>query len=373
MTILKKVYAVLKKPLLMGCSLIMLIGSSLLTQPLFGDEPEHIRQSVRALGMGGAFVAVANDEFALYYNPAGLQSVQQTIFEVVTAGATSNENLLDLMEADTSDTTATFGDLVGENVYAEMNVGALSITAPGWGYSIFGNLLFNSVINNPSVPYFEVKAYVQYGMVGGFAVDFMDELLDIGLAMKSVTRTGTTKTVHLYDLLDDEFSDNLEDDFKDTNAIAYDLGVTYHFVQIANVEIKAAYVVRNIGDMDFGPAGYIPMTMDIGTSAETEIAGLDFILAMDYVDLTNKLTEHRSYLRNLKIGAEVGCFKRSNGHHALSVRAGLNAGHYLSTGFSVNIPGLPIKIDYAAWSEEIGYLAGKIEDRRQSMHISINF
>lgn len=373
MTRQEKDYHVSKTPLILRCCFLLLIVPCLLSGTLSADEPEHLRQSVRALGMGGAFVAVANDEYALYYNPAGLQSVQQSVIEIVTAGATTNQNLLDLMKADTSDTTATFGDLVGERVYSEINMGALSVTAPGWGYSIFGNLLFNSIINNPSVPYFELKAYVQYGIVGGFAVDFMDEALDLGIAMKSVTRSGTFKTVHLYDLLDDEFAENLEDDFSTKNVIAYDLGATYHYDRIANFEIKGSYVIRNIGDLDFGVAGNIPMTMDVGASAETEMAGLDFIFALDYVDLTNKLTEHQSYLRNIKLGAEVGAFKRSNGHHALSVRVGLNASHYLSTGFSVNIPGLPIKIDYAAWSEEIGYLAGKIEDRRQSAHVSINF
>lgn len=373
MTRINKVYAVLKKPLRLKVCLIMLIVSNLLSQPVFSDEPEHIRQSVRALGMGGAFVAVANDEYALYYNPAGLRSVQQTIVEIVTVGATTNQNLLDLQDVETSNTTATFGDLVGKNVYTEINMGAMSITAPGWGYSIFGNLLFNSIINNPQVPYFEMKAYYQYGMVGGFALSFMDEILDVGIAMKSITRNGITKTVHVYDLLDDDFADNLEKEFVERNIITHDIGVTYHLDQIANLETRVSYVIRNIGGMDFGSAGQIPMTMDVGIATETEIAGLDFIFAIDYVDLANKLTQYQDYLRNLKAGAEVGCFKRSNGHHALSLRLGLNASHYLSAGFSINIPGLPIKIDYAAWSEEIGFLAGKIEDKRQSANVSINF
>jgi hypothetical protein len=34
-------------------------------------------QSPRALGMGGAFVAVANDYSALFYNPAGLDRIDE--------------------------------------------------------------------------------------------------------------------------------------------------------------------------------------------------------------------------------------------------------------------------------------------------------
>lgn len=373
MTKIKKVSTVLKQPVLLKCCLILLIVSCLFPQGVFGDEPEHLRQSVRALGMGGAFVAVANDEYALYYNPAGLQSVQQTVIEILTAGATTNQNLLDLQEVETDDTTAAFGDLVGKSIYTELNLGAASITAPGWGYSIFGNLLFKSVINNPAVPFFDMKAYVQYGIVGGFGMSFLDEILDVGIAMKSVTRAGITKTVHIYDLLDDDFADTLEDEFSEKDSITHDIGVIYHFDQIANLETKVACVVRNIGDMDFGTAGMIPMTMDLGISAESEIAGLDFIFAVDYIDVTNRLTKYESYLRNIKVGAEVGVFKRSNGHHALSLRLGVNAAYYPSAGFSINIPGLPIKIDYAAWSEEIGFLADKNEDKRQSANVSINF
>lgn len=373
MTRINKAYTVLKAQSCLRWCLILLIVSNLFSQAVFGDEPESLRQSVRALGMGGAFIAVANDEYALYYNPAGLQSVQQTIFEIVTAGATTSQSLLDLLDVETSDTTAAFGDLVGENIYTKINIGAMSLTTPGWGYSIFGNLLFNSIINNPSVPYFEMRAYVQYGMVGGVAWSYMDKLLDVGIAMKTVTRAGISKTVHVYDLLDDDFAESLEDDFSENDAITYDLGLIYHLDHIANLETKVAYVIRNIGSMDFGTAGQIPMSMDIGASTETEVAGLDFIFAVDYVDLTNELTEHQSYLRNLKAGVEVGCFKRSNGHHALSLRLGVNASYYLSAGISVNIPGLPIKMDYATWSEEIGYLAGKIEDKRHSANVSINF
>jgi len=373
MTRLDKVYAGLKKSLLAKCCFLFLVATCLTSQALFGEEPEHLRQSVRALGMGGAFVAVANDEYTLFYNPAGLQSVQQTIVEILTASATTNSNLQDLSEVDASDTTATFGDLVGQNIYTEINLGAMSITTPGWGYSAFGNLLFNSIINNPTVPYFEVKAYVQYGYVGGAALSFMDEMLDVGLAIKSITRMGTTKTVHIFDLLDDDFNETLEDDFTESNIITYDLGATYHFDQVPNVNARASVVIRNIGEMDFGAAGMIPMTIDVAASADTEISGMDLLVAMDYVDLTNELTDNVSYLRNLKLGAEVGIFKRSNGHHALSLRMGLNASHYLSAGFSINPPYVPLKIDYATWSEEIGFLAGKIEDKRQSVNVSINF
>jgi hypothetical protein len=353
--------------------IVFMILGGLLSSALFADEPEHIKQSVRALGMGNAFVATASDENALFYNPAGLQSVQRTFFEIIGAGWTTNQNLNDLASADTANTTAAFGDLVGKSLYTEVNLSALSITAPGWGYAFFSNLLFSSVINNPVVPYFDVQGYYQYGAVGGLAWRFMDQTLDIGLSLKSISRNGVTKTVHIVDLLSDSFGEDIERDAVERNQVSPDIGAIYHFDRFPNLATRFACVVRNIGGMEYGSAGSIPMTIDLGVATQSEIAGVDLLFAVDYVDITSRLTEYTSYLRNLKLGAEAGAFMRSNGHHALAVRAGINAGHYLSAGLTFNIPYFPLKIDYAVWSEEIGLVAGEIEDRRQSVQISINF
>lgn len=339
---------------------------------VYGDEPEHLRQSIRALGMGNSFVAVANDESALFYNPAGLQSLQYVIFELVALDITANQKLIDLTLLEASEVTAEIGEVVGKNIFLETNVVLASITAPGWGYSIFGGGHVSSIINNPIIPNFEFKIFAQYGLIGGIAWQFMDQVLDIGISLKSVTREGISKTVHIVDLLDEDFADELSDEYKTFNKVSPDLGVLYHFDYFANMELRLAYVIRNMGGMDFGSIGMIPMTMDVGMAADSEFDGIDLIWSVDYVDITNEATKYRSPQRNLKIGVESGVFKRSNGQHALSARIGLN-GVYLTYGFSINFPYFPMKIDYAKWSEEIGNVAGEIEDKRQSIQVSINF
>ena len=42
-----------------------------------GTAIHHHYQAPRAMGMGGAFVAVANDYSALFYNPAGLDRIDE--------------------------------------------------------------------------------------------------------------------------------------------------------------------------------------------------------------------------------------------------------------------------------------------------------
>ena len=165
----------------------------------YGDEPQHIRQSIRALGMGNAFVAVANDENALYYNPAGLHYIQQHIFEVLTFNAIANENLVDVSNESSDDQASAIGKLVGKKLYAEANLGLLSINGPGWGYSLFGSFVFDAKIRNPSVPYLELKTYVQGGAIGGMAITFRDETLVVGANYKIISRRGIGKDLHIAD------------------------------------------------------------------------------------------------------------------------------------------------------------------------------
>jgi len=338
----------------------------------YGDEPQYIKRSVRALGMGNAFIAVANDENALFYNPAGLHAIQQHIFEVITLNATINKNIIDLIDESDDDQAETIGQLVGEKLHADANLGLMSMSGPGWGYSIFGSFLFDAKIRNRTVPYLELKTYLQYGAIGGIALSFLDETLVAGANYKVVSRNGVGTDVHIVDFLDDDFSDQIEDDFTTKTGASPDFGLTYKFDAYYNWEPKVAVVVRNIGGMDFGSTGEIPMTIDLGFATQSEFAGFDVILALDVIDLAQEATVYKSFKRNLKMGLEIGMLKRSNSHHALSYRIGRN-GPYSTWGISLNIPYFPMMFDYANWSEEVGNVAGDIEDNRQALQFSFNF
>ncbi|MDX2470270.1 MAG: hypothetical protein QNL04_06800 [SAR324 cluster bacterium] len=343
------------------------------TPPAQAEEVQHLRHSIRALGMGNAFTAVANDESALFYNPAGLESVKNYSFELVSLAATVNQNLLDIASADGSDATATLGTITGGKIYSEANASLLSFTAPGWGWSFFGSLVIDPGVHNPVVPYFDVAGFVQSGIAVGFSMNFMDQLLDVGVGLKSVSRTGIRTEVHIVDFLDDDFSSNIQDDFVDgKKQQAIDVGLIYHMEDFYNYQTKFGAVVKNIGGMDFGTTGTFPTTIDVGVASESEFVGLDVLVAADVVDIAFKNTPTKSLQRNFNVGAEFGMYMRNNGHHTLSARLGMKGG-YASTGWTLNPPYIPITIDYAEWSEEIGTYGGSNRDKRKSLQLAINF
>ena len=358
--------------------LSVLTGLWILSAPLLlAVEPAFVRESLRARGMGNAFTATANDEMLFFYNPAGLRSVNYNIYEVVGFNFTTNQNVLDL--GNSSSSNATLGDIAGKKIYAEGNLGLLSHINSRFGWSLFSGGLLDIQVRNPVFPYLETKAYLQSGIAGGMAWSFMDYQLDVGLGAKIVYRAGIDTKLHVFDeaiieITEDKKTTKLEKKFSNKAAFAPDVGATYHFDSVHNMEPKVALSLQNIGGLDFEAAGKVPMTMNLGVSTESELSGFDFILAADYRDLTNSqdLVSEGNIIttRNLKLGAEMGWNRLFNGHHLFSLRVGRN-GPYNSVGWSMNLFGF--KVDFAKYSQEIGGYGGELEDKRTSLQVSLIF
>jgi hypothetical protein len=71
-----------RSTIILAAGLLMLLplgghaGETRKQQYILGDNTERIFiEGIRPMAMGGAFVAVANDENALFYNPAGLARI----------------------------------------------------------------------------------------------------------------------------------------------------------------------------------------------------------------------------------------------------------------------------------------------------------
>ena len=341
-------------------------------------EPDFVRESVRARGMGNAFTASVNDEMVLFYNPAGLRSVNYNIYQLVGFNTTVNENTTKLGKS--SGGFSTLGDIAGKNIHNEIDLGLLSHVNSRFGWSLFGNSYTDLQVRNPIFPYFQTKLFLQYGLALGMAWSFMDYQLDVGLGGKLVTRKGIDKKFHV---ADEEIIELIEER-KTTKfmkllrtsetSLAPDLGIIYHFDGVENMDPKVAFSIQNIGGLDFKKAGAIPMTMNVGVSTESELNGFDIILSADYRDLADsqELVSKGNYMseRNVKLGAELGWNRLFNGHHLISFRVGRN-GPYNSVGWSANLFGL--KIDFAKYSQEIGGYAGELEDKRTSIQFSLIF
>lgn len=330
---------------------------------LAADEPPFIRHSARSLGMGGAGIAVADDMSVLFYNPAGLQSVDNNRLEILSAGISYNEWSEELLA--TEDSMDLFSKLVGKKIYADGDLGIASMVGLGWGYSIFTGGLIDVAIHNPTLPYFDVNAYYQTGMAYGESSKWSSNT-DIGWALKFISRKGYVDTLHVSEIAD---ANDIENQFSEKSTFGADAGLIYHMFRGSGFDTKLGLVARNIGGMDFGRSGgNIPMTLDSGLATTVDMGDDSILIAIDRIDFQYKGTEYKSTKRNLKVGVEYSLGpKQANGQSILAGRLGRN-GEYLTWGFSVNYWG--IKFDYANWSEEWGRYAGDKKDDRQSFQLS---
>jgi hypothetical protein len=103
-----------KKILIIGLVLVMTVAAfavGSVNQGNFGFQNMKGLAGVRAMGMGGAFTAVANDSSAIYWNPAGLSKITRTELNgqfVVTA----KKNDMSIDSLSQSETNFTWGSFV---------------------------------------------------------------------------------------------------------------------------------------------------------------------------------------------------------------------------------------------------------------------
>ena len=365
--------------------LLVLFGTS--GSLLKAAEPSFLLESIRARGMGNAFTAVANDEMVLFYNPAGLRSVQYNVYQLFNINLTTNVKASGPLHGSISSDDANLdeggiGKIAGKQIYLELNQGFLSHVNSRFGWSIFSNQLISAGVHNPVFPYLDGKLYAQIGAITGIAFSFFDYKLDVGFGGKFVQRAGLNGEIHITDKAIIEASDGNTDKALEEakiqggneGAFAPDFGLIYHLDGIHNLSPKLAMSVQNIGGLDFKKVGKVPMTINTGIATESELQGIDIILAADYQDLLNSqelATEGNTLTdRNIKLGMEVGWNRLFNGHHLISFRLGRN-GPYSSQGISLNLFGF--KLDFARYSQEVGGYSGEQEDKRWSAQLGLLF
>ncbi|MDR3112751.1 MAG: conjugal transfer protein TraF [Endomicrobium sp.] len=348
---------------------------------VFAADSKAFIKGVRPMGMGGAFVAVADDENAFFYNPAGMS--QRTSFLLALPFAASAKidgktlevaefvnknigdlkdfhNLCDLYQAQpiidrinneiagkTANFEASFlnpafvsGRFFGERNY--FNVGA----------GIFYYALVSArFIGGDPIPSLFYKT--QATAVLPFQVSYrifslkaagLDGSLSAGINFKYINRRTSSDIVDMYDYT----ADSYEDTAYIGTGFGADIGAIYHLkglnigAQITDIFGTALKYEKQSGAA-FAPKSYaeqIPPELNIGAAySRLIIKGL--AIAVDLRDITDgELFEVP--LKKLHFGAEYR-------FAFAAVRIGYNAG-YLSVGaaFETNF----MQVSYAFYGEK---------------------
>lgn len=328
---------------------------------------------IRPLGMGGAFTAVANDENALFYNPAGLDRVEKFSFALINPYAQVGENGLDAFEdfsdAD-MDKTSEVADVLRKHMGKNINLKVAAMpyfVKHRFGLSLLGQAEANFEARNPAFPEMKVDTKASGSVNVGYGRQVLKSKLKdrgefrVGFGLKFVHMERLSRIYTSADIASNNFEDTLDDDLMKGSGLGFDLGTMYTF----NTKFKptVALAVNDFTDTDMGDAGEIPQTLNFGVSATHKLAFVDLTAAFDWRDITANAGEDSDVFKRLHMGLEAKM-------PILTLRTGLYQG-YGSFGASINFKLL--KLEYANYAEELGSFAGQKVDRRHVAQISLGW
>lgn len=356
-----------------------------------GYDYPYLYKDPSVMGMGGASVAVGGKNSAVFTNPAGIGRLDSgfTVDLVpltFSYGKTAKDfvdDMDDALDIDDDDEQLdavldVLADYRGDNSHIALE----TFPAVGWrgqevainvGYLGSAKVDMRSHQGYGSEGLLEVDGRLVHGPVfgGAYEQSHTRGITTYGasvklLAMERLDRSYSARGI--IDLVDDDDYD-LDDDLEDGSAVGFDLGIMHDFQFDHQLSPTVGLSVLNIGDTDFGKAGTIPMTFNIGASVSPDIRYFDrLVLAADYVDLLNNFEQDSDFMKRVRLGAGLQLWDRR--WSAMELQAGLYQGHY-TAGADLRLAIL--SLGFVTYAEEMGAYSGQDADRRYMLSMNIGW
>lgn len=370
-----------------------LVASQVPTSAFAVSEYYAISRSVRALGMGGAFYGLSDDDGALFYNPAGLALVRGgERFNVLGAGINMSPNIFDVVSTisngsgkSTQEIATSLEKFQGQAIYGSPSVSILSMYRKNFGLAI---LLPDAKVNlgllgtgvDTSI---EATAIADAGVVAGFGTAIPGTGFRFGVNGKGIVRTGGRKLFTIDDIAaGNSFSFEPSKIGGSGFGVDFDLGGIYEFQVPAPspiVAARAAVTIQNLLASNFalakltdGSPPALARSLSLGGSLVFRGVGPfdNFNVLLDFAEFgiggqsdPNLGGRGGSFWKHVNFGVEapMGIF---------SPRLGLHQG-YWTAGFSLDVRVL--KLAFATYAEELSSGVGRFESRRYVARVEIGW
>lgn len=348
------------------------------------QEYYSLSRSIRSMGMGGAFYGLSNDEYALFYNPAGLSlynSESEGMLRVNTQMAPKTLSAFNTITKSGSKTVDVFTPYQGTPIYGQVGLLpyyvrkhfaiALLLADTKFDFAMLGKEIDTSV---------DVTAITDSGLVIGYARSIVDPNLHIGLNSKLLFRAGGRKRFELLDIAQKQALNlNPKDIGGAGGGIDFDLGATYELQNLPwGLQNRVSLVFNNLIASDFSMArvgGKPPgLTRMVSLGYYTVFPGWNFVdnfhVLFDLAEFNLGGESDRDY------GARVGSFFKHINFGVempinwFTLRAGFHQG-YLSAGLGVNAKFF--RLDFATYGEELAGGPGRLESRRIALTLAFGF
>ncbi len=338
---------------------------------LFQNFP-LLYQGVLVEGMGGAFTAVADDSNAPFYNPAGLDNIQTSTFQILNISADVSYPSLypnlanDVQSANISNPASyvnAFNNVAGQGLYAR--VGNYSnFTTHDFAIGLLSNNQMMGVANSSPTTnnLASLAALSDNGIVLSGALGFFDHHLQIGgtvMGLYQMFENVPSLTASQASNLNGTLWGDLSRGF----GVLGNVGAIYHFDLPLNPTLGAA--VLNVGTPSFGNAGVLPQIINAGVGIDPDIGFGKLIADIDYVDVSNYL-----YYTGDSLWLHTRFGIQYQFPAILTLSAGLYEG-YPTFGVGVDLWALEVNASY--YTEEASPIPGLNPDHIISLQVAFGW
>lgn len=335
------------------------------TSVISAQELFEINTSVRALGMGNAYISVVKDSDSHFYNPAGLGLNSGYYWTIADprVGLNGEEALTSLQNfQDPSNFAAALAALSGSKLWAGGGA-KTALRTPYFSVAYFNNFDASLAIDDPASPELEVNFINDVGYALGFGGQLLP-FFYFGLGVRHITRTGNRTSFNSTEMASLD-SDQLNAAVSNKGTgIALDAGFTIAFDSV--ISPSASFVVKNVGGTAFnatGAASAPPSDEEewiLGASISTDFLLFSFTPTMDLKHLNKSEVP---LAKKIHLGFEFGL-------PLIDLRAGLHQ-TYWTAGVGLGLG--PLQLDVASYGVELGDGDTTLEDRRYVLQMTIEF
>ncbi len=360
-------------------------GLSAASQALAGDV-KWTHYGVRPLGMGNAYVAVADDYNALFYNPAGIARLKEWDGEFLNPTLEMSNKTSTFISDAQSLAGGSAGDEASVIQLLESQTGnvqhiAFGLTPhlvfPGFGFGIGAEISSTMVFHRYPTIELDVGPRVTIPFV--FAKNFLEDRLSIGLGVKALLRGGIEHEFSIQDIqaftskksedgeTDEEEGPKLSDYV--IGGIGYGTDFGLLFTPIKPMEPTIGLSITDVGGTPFektdiggealgAPATRMP-SVNVGYSMKPWQSGNWYWLTS--ID-AHSINQPFSFSKKLNLGTEFSLGS------ILKVQGGLHQG-YWTGGMQFDVGILCLR--FVSYAEEMGVVAGSVEDRRYALQLKL--
>lgn len=359
----------------------------------FGIDRQYI--SIRALGMGNAFSAVADDHSAIFYNPAALARREDGNIHAYLIKGGGDPDYLELVDdikaasdlPNEDDQIPAIQDVLEKNLgntyYARLAALGGFWVRPNWGIAFLpADLTLNIQPTNIGVLSLDVDARIDSTLAFSYARDlkwFGKDHFSMGITVKAIHRISYQDVVLPVDLVvnPDPFN---TDRAGEGMTIDADIGTLYTPAAWKDAWFSPTFalVVRNVGDygfpINFGvigkdskePEDSLQRTVDVG--AKINVPNFWVFDPHFSFEIKDILHEKSTLTKSYHAGFEAywKMFNWWKGHWAV----GINQGH-LTYGVGARLAWF--QLDAVVWNEEVGTESVPKTSERYMVELSMDF